>query len=84
MESAKEFTTEIVIQYSIVGLILLVALGWILWKMLRNNKKGALGSCCGCAMADSCKKIEFKDHGNTQNLQRKHCGESNTTSGDDS
>ena len=77
MESTKEFTTDMVIQYSIVGVILLAALGWILWKTFSKNKKNASGSCCGCAIADTCKKIQKPDHGNAQNIQRKHCRESN-------
>lgn len=76
MDHPKEFTTDMIIQYSIVGLILLAALGWILWKMFRKNKKSESGSCCGCSIADTCKKAQIKDHGNSQNLQRKYSGES--------
>lgn len=68
MNHPKEFTTDLVIQYSIVGLILLLALGWIIWKSLNKRKKGAGSACCGCAIADSCKKVQNKDHGDTKNL----------------
>ena len=56
MEHTREISPDMIIQYSIVGLILLAAFGWILWKMLRKNKGGSSDSCCGCAIADSCQK----------------------------
>ena len=48
---------NLVIQYSIVGIILLLACVWIVWKIIRNNKKKN-NSCCGCALSDSCKKMK--------------------------
>ena len=55
MHGNENLTADLIIQYSIVGLILLAALGWILWKLLRKQKNSK-GPCCGCALSDSCKK----------------------------
>lgn len=55
METPKEFTVDQIIQYSVVGLVLLAAFGWMLWKIFRKSKKVS-GGCCGCAIADSCGK----------------------------
>lgn len=54
--SDQGMTTDLIIQYSIVGGIILAALAWIVWKSLRKNKKNSGSSCCGCALEDSCKK----------------------------
>ena len=58
MNGQENMTTEMVIQYSIVGLVLLAAFGWILWKLLRKNKKQS-SSCCGCSLSENCKKKEI-------------------------
>lgn len=55
MEASNAYT-DMVIQYSIVGLVLLAAFSWILWKLIKKEKKKSSGSCCGCALADSCNK----------------------------
>lgn len=47
---------DMIIQYSIVGLILLAACVWIIYKVAKNRKKGDSNSCCGCALSDSCSK----------------------------
>ena len=62
MNPPEEMTSQMIIQYSIVGIILLVACGWIIWKLFRKNKKNTGGSCCGCAIETSCKKR--KKYGN--------------------
>ena len=72
MNRTTGYSTDLVIQYSIIGLILLAALGWILWKILRKDRNKDLGSCCGCTIADTCKKVQRKDHGNNKNIQREH------------
>ena len=71
----KEFTPDMVIQYSLVGLALLSAFGWIIYKMIKKSRSESSGGCCGCSLADACKK---KNHGNITNLQQQHCGESNS------
>lgn len=55
MENQSGFTTDMIIQYSVVGLVLLAACGWILWKIFRKGKKNN-NSCCGCALSDTCNK----------------------------
>ena len=62
MEKGTDFTTGLIIQYSIVGLILLVTLGWMLWKMFHKNKDISSGGCSGCGIADSCKKKNILDN----------------------
>ena len=68
MDSSQELSIDLIIQYSIVGLILLAACGWIIWKLFRKQKKGSVSSCCGCSLSDTCnKKIITKktsNHGN--------------------
>ncbi|MCH5228912.1 MAG: FeoB-associated Cys-rich membrane protein [Muribaculaceae bacterium] len=59
IENISEMNTSLVIQYSVVGLILLAAFVWIGWKAFKKNKKNSRGSCCGCALADSCKKKDL-------------------------
>lgn len=61
-ETSQLLTTEIIIQYSIVGLILLAACVWIILKIARKNKNKQSGACCGCAIADSCKKVKNGNH----------------------
>ena len=64
-----DISSNMIIQYSIVGLVLLAASIWILWKIFRN-KDNKNKSCCGCSLADSCqnKQIKKKYHGENKNL----------------
>lgn len=56
----QAFITNIIIQYSIVGLILLAVCAWMVWKIVRLSRKDTPGSsCCGCGLADSCKKKQI-------------------------
>lgn len=55
MQNSEHFTTDMIIQYSVVGLVLLAALAWISWKIFRKNKKDE-GPCCGCGLSDTCTK----------------------------
>lgn len=61
------YKTDMIIQYSVVGAVLLAACGWILWKLLRKKPNKNSGSCCGCALADNCDK---KQNGKSKDLQR--------------
>lgn len=49
-------TANYIIQYSLVGIILLGAAAWLFYKTL--SKKGKKNSCCGCALSDACNKKE--------------------------
>lgn len=61
--------SNLIIQYSIVGGILLAAFGWLLWKTLKKQKTRN-NSCCGCALYDNCnKKLLKKDHGKDKDIQ---------------
>lgn len=44
-----------VIQYSLIGIILLICCVWILWKLSKKSKKGSNG-CSGCSLYDNCIK----------------------------
>lgn len=56
MNSSQGLTTDLIIQYSIVGAILLGVCVWMFLKIFRKNKK-VTNSCCGCAIAGSCQKM---------------------------
>lgn len=69
------YSADFIIQYSIVGLIILVACGWAFFKMYKRQKKNS-GPCCGCSIADSCAKKNISqnlhNHADSENLQRQH------------
>ncbi|MDE6010719.1 MAG: hypothetical protein K2F87_04635 [Muribaculaceae bacterium] len=47
---------NLVIQYTVVAILILFALGSIIRNIRRRNKrKGSAGTCMGCSLADSCK-----------------------------
>ena len=73
MLARENFTADLVVQYSIVGLVFLAACVWMIWKIVKRNKRESGGSCCGCGLADHCNK---KNYGNSKNLQQQHCRES--------
>lgn len=44
-----------IIQYTIVIIILLLAVGWIIYRFFtKKGKSQKGGACCGCALSDSC------------------------------
>ena len=68
MKSQGDLSLNFIIQYSIVGLILLIALVWICWKIFRNSKKRN-NACCGCTLSETCEKKLIKNkNGNLKNL----------------
>lgn len=48
---------NLIIQYTVVGIIILCALIWIIVRMLTKKDKGA---CSGCSLSANCNKI--KEH----------------------
>lgn len=50
------YSTDLIIQYSVVGFVLLAALGWIVYKIKAKKRPAEGNSCCGCALSDNCKK----------------------------
>lgn len=48
--------TNLIIQYTIVGLLLLAVSVWIVWKLIRMRKQKNVGGCCGCSLSDTCLK----------------------------
>lgn len=60
--------SNLIVQYSLVGLCLLGAIAWIIYKA---SKKGRRGGCCGCSMSDACvsAKHHRKDRKDKQKMQ---------------
>lgn len=58
MGNNPQLTPDLIIQYTVVGIVLLLACGWIFWKIFRKQKEKNRGGCCGCAIADTCKKAK--------------------------
>lgn len=56
-----KYSTNIIIQYSIIALVLLAACGWIIWKLFKRNQEGSSGSCCGCSLSKTCEKNKLKN-----------------------
>lgn len=42
-------------QYTIVLLLILLAIAWIVRNMIRKRRNGAAGGCAGCSLADTCR-----------------------------
>ena len=53
--------TNTLIQYTIVGAIVALAILWVLWKAIYKGKKNS-SACCGCALTDSCSKQHNNRH----------------------
>lgn len=51
---------NLTIQYIIVGVIIIAAAFWILYRLFTFRRKGKVSSCCGCALSDSCQKANLK------------------------
>lgn len=47
-------TANLLLQYIIVGLILLGISIFVIIKLFRIKKKGIPSKCCGCSMSDAC------------------------------
>lgn len=50
-----QLSTNLLVQYILVGLIIVAAIFWTVRKIISGRKKGNPG-CFGCALADSCAK----------------------------
>ena len=57
---------DMIIQYTIVGLILLGSIIWIIRRSLKKNNNPKGGACCGCALAEKCSKPNSPTHPNVQ------------------
>lgn len=47
---------NLIIQYVVVGVILLAALIYVFFSLLRRKKRKDCGGCFGCGLADECGK----------------------------
>lgn len=56
----SQLTTNLLIQYILVGAILLAISVWIVWKLIKLKKQGPK-SCCGCSLSESCGKKLIKN-----------------------
>lgn len=52
-------SANLVFQYTVVGLILLIICVAMIWKLFGKKKKSN-NSCCGCSLSDTCKR-KIKD-----------------------
>ena len=52
--------TNEIIQYTIVGVILIAVLIWLVRKVVTMKHDKSSG-CSGCSLAESCKKKDLKD-----------------------
>lgn len=53
-------STGLIIQYIIVGIILLSVVIWIIWKWT-TKRPGNSGACCGCSLQQTCGKKAIKN-----------------------
>ena len=53
-------TRNEIIQFTIVAIILLLALLWIIFKLIRSGKNQNQG-CSSCSLSESCKTKELKN-----------------------
>lgn len=42
------------IQYVAVGILILLAIIWIVIKLVKLNRNKGNGACCGCSLSDVC------------------------------
>lgn len=47
--------TNTLIQYTIAGAIVAMAILWVLWRIFRKERRGNM-SCRGCALSEACTK----------------------------
>lgn len=48
--------TNLIWQYTAVAVLIVAAIGRIIWSIRKRNRSGRKrGSCCGCSLADSCR-----------------------------
>lgn len=63
----NNFSLNIIIQYSLVGIILLAIAIFLFVKILRRSKENSSGGCCGCGLAENCKKRNLNSVNNKIN-----------------
>ena len=49
-----------ILQYTLVGLILLAVCVLIVVKTIRKSSRKGSGGCCGCSLNESCQKKHLK------------------------
>lgn len=52
---SQQLSVNLIIQYSLVGLVLLAAVAWIAWRFFHIRKDG-YKSCGGCPLSQNCGK----------------------------
>lgn len=49
-------------QWSVVGIIVLLAIIWVFWRILSANRRSGSGcNCGGCSESSDCKAKELRD-----------------------
>lgn len=70
--------TGLIIQYTIVGAILVAAVVWVIYKAFTRKGRAKGGSCCGCALSEHCGdaakgKTKVASDGNESDLPSRNC-----------
>lgn len=74
-------STNLLIQYILVGAILLSAVVWVIYKAVKRDKKNtATGSCHGCSLSQVCgdskrNKTESESRSQIDNSVRAKCND---------
>ena len=71
---SQQYSLNFIIQYTVVGLIILMALGWIIWKTFKKGRTGT-GSCCDCGLAQYCEKKKLTDNLEKSKAEKFKCHE---------
>lgn len=51
-----ELNTNLIIQYTLVGIVLLGVTVWAVWKIINIRKEGTQSACSCCAINRNCAK----------------------------
>lgn len=68
-----ELDNNMIIQYTIVGIIILIALIWLAVKVIRKSKGKDKGACCGCALSEKCMEKGKPQKRSQSSAQKKDC-----------
>lgn len=72
MQNEIPSQSQLMIQYIIVGIIILGALTWVVIRLIKKARNKD-NPCCGCSLGETCGKKElkskFNSHENHKNLE---------------
>lgn len=67
MESTQQYSANLIFQYSVVGLILLIILMALIFRLFGKKKKKK-DCCCGCSLSETCNRKENLENGKDTDL----------------